>query len=730
MSETNKNNNETFLKRLSNALAYTLNGKTPGGWFGPQEPLKPIAQEAEGRQYDYPFAVNLTNQAKKTEGGVNFNDLRLLADNCDILRIVIETRKDQMSRLKFKFQLKDATKEKHTDERCEELEKFFESPDKRNNWDDWIRALLEDLFVIDAPCVYPVLTYSNRPYAFELMDGSTIKRVLDYQGRTPNDGVSVAYQQELKGLPAVNYTCNELIYRPRNIRTNKIYGFSPVEQIVNTINVQLRKMTTQMTYYSEGNMPNILVGMPKDWSTDQIVKFQNFWNSVNTGTNKNTAKFVPDGLTLHNLKPMDEKNEFDEWLARVICFCFSISPQALSPQMNRATAQTAKQSSDEEGLYPVMEWLRNFINDIIFKYFGYDDIEFVWDIEEDLDPTIQADIHTKYLSAGVLKINEVRKSLGLEPLPDEELNPPQPVIEQQSNENEEGVPFNQKMFKSKKKILNINKKDISENETVIKEEKILSETLFEYFRLQKESILKQIQSKFFSKINKSDIEEEEDEDDEEDFEDVEFDEFFDDLDFDLEEEKEKEVSEKIKSSLLIIGAVSIAYSLTALYNRDKKAKERSEKDLNLYASERSAELIGKKIDEDGNLTSDKSEYSLNETTKESLKSIVKESLKNNENEEQVSEKIKESYSFSEKRSEMIARTEKSIADNEVSMKTFRNAGVEKKTWQTMDDDRVSDECMQNQSQGAIDIDDSFSSGDDCPPCHPNCRCVIVAVVNE
>jgi len=41
-----------------------------------------------------------------------------------------------------------------------------------------------------------------------------------------------AFQQILHGLPAVNYTSEDLIYMPRNPRVWKIYGFSAVEQII------------------------------------------------------------------------------------------------------------------------------------------------------------------------------------------------------------------------------------------------------------------------------------------------------------------------------------------------------------------------------------------------------------------------------------------------------------------------------------------------------------------
>ena len=79
--------------------------------------------------------------------------------------------------------------------------------------------------------------------ALHPLDGATIKRVIDDWGRTPqpfqDNGAlvhPVAYQQILKGYPAVDYAARDIIYAPRNPRPNRVYGFSPVEQIVMTAN--------------------------------------------------------------------------------------------------------------------------------------------------------------------------------------------------------------------------------------------------------------------------------------------------------------------------------------------------------------------------------------------------------------------------------------------------------------------------------------------------------------
>ncbi len=73
--------------------------------------------------------------------------------------------------------------------------------------------------------------------------------MIDDWGRTPlpfaaDDGTTIfppAYQQVLKGLPAVNYSARDIIYRPRNVRARKVYGYSPVQQVLMTVNIGLRR---------------------------------------------------------------------------------------------------------------------------------------------------------------------------------------------------------------------------------------------------------------------------------------------------------------------------------------------------------------------------------------------------------------------------------------------------------------------------------------------------------
>ena len=405
-----------FVTRVAQGMRYALRGVAPDGWFGPGQPLTPQAQQVAGRQFDFPVGINLQQHPRSREA-IGFAELRGLADSYDLIRLMIETRKDQIARLAWKIQPR-VNSAGSADPRLALLETFFRSPDRTHGWADWLRMLLEDLLVIDAPALYRRKTLGGAPYAFEVIDGATIKRLIDDTGRTPL-APDPAYQQVLKGLPAVDYSTAELLYLPRNPRSHRLYGYSPVEQIVMTVNIALRRQMTQLAYYTEGNTPEALIGVPQDWSPAQIRDFQDYWDSLTSGNSaaKRRSKFVPGGLSYQPTRPPALTDDYDDWLARVVCYAFSVSPTAFVKQVNRATAETSQDSADAEGLAPLMRWVKDCIDRLLSEDFAAPDLEFAWVAEAAQDPLEQAQIDQIYVAAGIKTINEVRANLGLAAVP-------------------------------------------------------------------------------------------------------------------------------------------------------------------------------------------------------------------------------------------------------------------------------------------------------------------------
>ncbi len=81
--------------------------------------------------------------------------------------------------------------------------------------------------------------------------------------------------------------------------------------------------------------------------------------------------------------------------------------------------------------------------------------------------------------------------------------------------------------------------------------------------------------------------------------------------------------------------------------------------------------------------------------------------------------------ISKGRAHLIANTELNNAMSEASLQTYTRLQIAGKSWSTVGDDLVSDDCLDNESAGVIPIDGTFPGGVPRPPQHPGCRCTLV-----
>lgn len=713
-----------FIQRTSDALRYMVTGVGPDTWFGPGQPLQPQAQQAEGRQWDYPFFQNVTYTPRASEG-INFQQLRALADNCDLVRLAVETRKDQLSKLRFTISNRDPDKDDKDDPRVAQILQFMRKPDGLNNWSDWLRMLIEELLVIDAPAIYIRKNLGGELFGLEVLDGSTIHPLIDGDGRRPATGA--AYQQILKGMPAVSYTAEELIYAPRNRRVWKLYGCSPVEQVVMTVNIALRRQLHKLQYYTEGNIPEALISCPPDWSPQQISEMEMKFNGVMEGDTgqRRHAKFVPGGIKVDMLKEGVLKDEFDEWLARIVCYAFSLPPSAFVKSMNRATAETAQDTALEEGQLPIMQWVKNLWDGIIETQFGFDDLEFGWEQENAVDVDAQSKVHAVYLKMGVMTVNEVREDLGLDPVPngdepliytaqgaitlEEAKAPPQPPpMPEGPKPAVPGEPVQDEKKKISKRAKRRQLKPIDRKTPKITEAATtLKGALTAALGLVGESVTRQLTQALSKAAG----------------------------DGSHPPKSQTQVNEAI-AALELDGLVEVSDELGAVLEQmatdgamqglvqlglgdDQDMLNLANERAIAWSQKHAAELIGK--DADSGVLAD--------GTRDLIRGTVTDAVSEGWSSKSLADKLADSYAFSDDRAETIARTEVAMAHVAGSMEGYRVSGVvEKKVWLVAED--PCDECEGNESDGEIDLDDTFSSGDDAPPAHPRCECDVAPIVYD
>jgi HK97 family phage portal protein len=395
----------------------------PGhGVFSPGYPLAPSEPE-KTRLWDFPVGVNTVYTPRAYEP-VSFAELRALADGHDITRLAIETRKDQIERLDWVIRPRGNSHgdgkadARSTDPRIARLAEFWRRPDGERPFATWLRELLEDVLVLDAPALEIRRNRAGDIIGLDVVDGATIKLLIDDTGRRPPPPAP-AFEQVIHGRPWKLLTGDELIYLPRNPRPHRAYGFGPVEQIVMTINIGLRRQAAQLQHFTEGNVPPGLLNAPDGWSAEQIRQFQEWFDSVLAGNTASRSRLVwaPSGTKYQAFKEAPYKDEFDEWLARIVCYAFSLPATAFTRQVNRATAETAQEAATAEGLAPLMGWVKRLADHVIQDRFGARDLEFAWLDLRPEDPDLQSKILDLYVRSGIYAVNEARQVLGLDPVP-------------------------------------------------------------------------------------------------------------------------------------------------------------------------------------------------------------------------------------------------------------------------------------------------------------------------
>src|SRR5206468_399998 len=187
----------------------------------------------------------------------------------------------------------------------------------------------------------------------------------DETGRRPKPPAP-AFEQVIHGRPWKLLTSDEMLYLPRNPR--------------------------QLQHFTEGNVPPGLLNAPDGWNVEQIRQFQEWFDSVLAGNTGARSRLVwgPAGTTYQPFKEPPYKDEFDEWLARVVCYAFSLPSTAFTRQVNRATAETAQEAALAEGLAPLQGWVKRLLDHLIQDRMGQRDLEFAWIDLTPHDPSEQA----------------------------------------------------------------------------------------------------------------------------------------------------------------------------------------------------------------------------------------------------------------------------------------------------------------------------------------------------
>jgi hypothetical protein len=258
--------------------------------------------------------------------------LRTAADQIDILRRCVEVLKARIAGMDWDITFSASASEMITAESGKDhlramqearlkftpdiarLREFWQVPDRINGFSfkEWANMVLEEVLVLDALAIYPHPDLKGDLHSLEVLDGTTIKPLLDDRGMRPQAPFP-AYQQILYGFPRGeflatsddprydgDYSADELIYKVRNPRTWTPYGFSPVERALPMSDIYLRRQQWLRSEFTDGVMPDLMFKTDDQFgNTPELLRaWENILNDDLAGqtAQRRRARLLPNGL--------------------------------------------------------------------------------------------------------------------------------------------------------------------------------------------------------------------------------------------------------------------------------------------------------------------------------------------------------------------------------------------------------------------------------------------------
>jgi HK97 family phage portal protein len=436
------------------------------------------ARSPRARFFD-PLSIMYATGFKDRRYSVSFDTLRNVSYQLTTVGSIIKTRVQQVAsfaqpyrenkQIGFQIKFKDDAHQVTEDERralvrLEQMimecgfgkNRYVSLP--RDNFKTFLRKIIRDSCTFDHACMEVIPDKMGRPFEFRAVDASTIRFAATFDGyreggdRTFSsdyfsnkwkqvygdnfefDATGVHTVQLLHGRIENIFTYNDLAVLIRNPRSDiwvNQYGFSEIEQALNTILAKIWAEEYNRRAFTQGSHPKGILNISGDNISPELVEsFKRQWYANMAGVENSwkTPILQAANMQYQNLQNTNREMEFQQWLAYLrqeICSIYDIDPTEIGfegtsggvtgqqPMFESKKEWKIKHSKDR-GLRPLLsdvaDWISRAVIDpldsrLYFDFVGLDELSEVDRIE------LQIKKSTSYVT-----VNEVRAEEGLPPI--------------------------------------------------------------------------------------------------------------------------------------------------------------------------------------------------------------------------------------------------------------------------------------------------------------------------
>lgn len=382
-------------------------------------------------------------------GRISYTVLRRAAMSVHVARICINVLKEKITKTKWVIKPIDGENSGEDDDaRIKKVTEFFRHP---NGNDETFRTLmdkmLEDLLVLDAVAVEKTRYPNGQLAELFFIDAATIRPVFDEFGNqdipiplaTKDEGMKelpVSYVQVMNnsqyggpesGEIVAAWAKKDFIYfhmHPQGAMEGIGYGLSPLEGVLSVVANILNADNYNGSYFEEGSFPPVILQIMGQIGQREVEAYREYLQSELNGNFHRPAILAggTDAKVL-NLKDLSNRDmefmEYMKFMSRLLAAAYGLSGQdiGITEEVgSKNVSETMNDLSNQKGYGSILHLLKEVFNqEIIWKDFGYDDLEFDWVVEDTTNAKDLADILTKHLQAGLITLNEARIEIGKQP---------------------------------------------------------------------------------------------------------------------------------------------------------------------------------------------------------------------------------------------------------------------------------------------------------------------------
>lgn len=369
--------------------------------------------------------VSVQGDYYEKPGSFQFEAMRLLVDQTPILSAVVQTRINQISRFcrpqengrGLGFEIRTKVKDQHkTDSQkkvIQVLTDFFtncgfeKNPRqraklRRDDFMSFMRRATRDTLTMDSLGIETEYKRDRKAgmEGFYCVDGATI-RLCTEQGYRDDDEIRAI--QVVQGQVRAAYTFDDLIYVPRNPRSDVLvggYGMSETEQLVKVVTNLLNAMTYNSKFFDSNSIPKGVLNLQGEYDQNDLAAFKRMWNGMVKGVNNSWAlpvlvsRDAQSAAKFEKLGGDVDEMMFSKWmvfLTSIVCAIYGIAPEEINFDSfstknsgigSGADVSERMASSKDKGLMPLLSYFENlfsdyivadFTDELVFRFTGLDE---------------------------------------------------------------------------------------------------------------------------------------------------------------------------------------------------------------------------------------------------------------------------------------------------------------------------------------------------------------------